>query len=385
MKVVFFSSVLNHHQLPICKELYKSYGADFVFVATMELEEQRRKLGYEDIADQYSFCLKMNTSKDNYEKAYRLSQESDILIAGVIPPNFLFDRLRKNKITFRYSESIFRKGFWRILTPRAIGIAYKHHFRYRNKPFYLLCASAYLPWDVDRIFSYPNKKFKWGYFPEFINNSDIDQLLNNKVKNVVSILWVGRFIGWKQPEMAIQTAKYLADHGIDFKLEMIGVGPIRDKCIELTKNLGITKKVEFLGSMSPDMVRQKMNNSDIFLFTSNAEEGWGVVLNEAMNSGCAVVANNSIGSVPYLIENGINGIIYTDKNKQLLYESVENLILDAEYRKMLSKNAYNTIAEIWNPQAASRRLIKMMEALLAGFEIPIYEKGPLSNAQIIKR
>lgn len=385
MKVVFFSSVLNHHQLPICLELNKSLRSDFVFVTTMEMEDQRIKLGYEDFADNYSFCLKMHSSKENYEQAYKLSQESDILIAGVIPNNFLFDRLKKNKITFRYSESIFRNGFWRILSPKVLQIAYNHHFRYRNKSFYLLCASSYLSWDVSRIFSYPEKRFKWGYFPEFKKHYDIENLLQDKDKDVASILWVGRFIDLKQPEIAILTAKYLSDKGIKFKLEMIGVGVTRENCIELAKKMGVTKNIEFLGSMSPDMVRQKMNNSNIFLFTSNAEEGWGVVLNEAMNSACAVLANKSIGSVPFLITNGINGIIYTDKNKEFLFESIEKLILEPAFRKKLSINAYNTIAELWNPQIASARLIKMMRALNYGKEIPKYESGPLSIANIIKR
>jgi glycosyltransferase involved in cell wall biosynthesis len=40
----------------------------------------------------------------------------------------------------------------------------------------------------------------------------------------------------------------------------------------------------------------------VFIFTSDRNEGWGAVLNEAMGSGCAVVAADLIGSVPYLIE-----------------------------------------------------------------------------------
>ena len=47
-----------------------------------------------------------------------------------------------------------------------------------------------------------------------------------------------------------------------------------------------------------------MEKSHIHLFTSNHLEGWGAVVNEAMNSGCAVVANREAGAVPYLIEHG---------------------------------------------------------------------------------
>ena len=62
--------------------------------------------------------------------------------------------------------------------------------------------------------------------------------------------------------------------------------------------------------MSPEKVRSVMEKSHIFVFTSSHLEGWGAVVNEAMNSGCAVVANVQAGAVPYLIEQGVNGIAY---------------------------------------------------------------------------
>ena len=45
--------------------------------------------------------------------------------------------------------------------------------------------------------------------------------------------------------------------------------------------------VSMLGAMSPEKVRDYMEAADIFLFTSDFNEGWGAVLNEAMNSSCA--------------------------------------------------------------------------------------------------
>ncbi len=51
-----------------------------------------------------------------------------------------------------------------------------------------------------------------------------------------------------------------------------------------------------LGAMSPDKVRAYMERADVFLFTSDFNEGWGAVLNESMNSGCAVVASHAMVS-----------------------------------------------------------------------------------------
>ena len=46
MKVTFFSSVLNHHQIEFCDEMYTKLGNGFKFVSTMEMEEQRKNLKY---------------------------------------------------------------------------------------------------------------------------------------------------------------------------------------------------------------------------------------------------------------------------------------------------------------------------------------------------
>ena len=35
-----------------------------------------------------------------------------------------------------------------------------------------------------------------------------------------------------------------------------------------------------------------------------------IILNESMNAGCVVIANRKMGSVPFLIENNHNGIMY---------------------------------------------------------------------------
>ena len=53
-----------------------------------------------------------------------------------------------------------------------------------------------------------------------------------------------------------------------------------------------------------------MERADIYLATSDRQEGWGAVINEAMNSGCAVVADHMMGAVPYLISHEENGMIY---------------------------------------------------------------------------
>ena len=42
-----------------------------------------------------------------------------------------------------------------------------------------------------------------------------------------------------------------------------------------------------------------------------------------MNSACVPIASHSIGSTPYLIDNGVNGFIYQDGNEEDLYSKIK--------------------------------------------------------------
>jgi len=383
MKVVFFTSVLNHHQLPFCLEMYKALGRDFAVITTMEMEAQREGLGYQDMIEEVPFGLKMHADTESYQRAYALSQESDVLIAGVIPPQFVFDRMKRGKLTFRYSERFYKSGFWRVLSPRALLMAYRHHFRYRKDPLYLLCASAYVAYDATRILSYPNKMYKWGYFPEF-REHDIENLLRNKGTEAVTILWAGRFLEWKQPEYALYVAQHLTQKGIACFVEMIGTGPTHRRIVQMARDLGVTETISFAGALSPQQVRRRMEKADLVLCTSNSKEGWGVVVNEAMNSGCAVVANRSMGSVPFLIEDGISGLVFKDKDIVGLCESVDKLVMDVSLRRQMACNAYKAIERLWNPTVATGRLLAHIESLLCGADAARHSKGPMSMAEVIR-
>ena len=122
-----------------------------------------------------------------------------------------------------------------------------------------------------------------------------------------------------------------------------------------------------------------MEESEIFLFTSDRNEGWGAVLNEAMNAGCGVIANSSAGATPYLICDGFNGYCYSDQEEEQLYQRLKSLLLDRESCNRLGKNAYETIQNQWNAGVAASRLLELIDTLLAGEKrFERYTEGPCS-------
>lgn len=383
IKVTFYSNFLNHHQLPFCLEMYKMIGDNFKFVATSPIDKERLDMGYADMKDAYPFSLNTYENIKNYEYGLYLGIESDVVIIGSAPSIFIEKRLEINKLTFYYSERIFKKGQWRVLYPRIFFSFYKHHTKYNNNKLYMLCASAYTPCDFNLVGAYRNKTLKWGYFPE-TKKYNIENLLTKKRSTITKILWVGRFIKWKHPEHAIQVAKLLKKEGYKFKLDFIGTGEKYDYINNLIEKYNLSDCINILGSMNPEEVRKQMELSNIFLFTSDYNEGWGAVLNESMNSGCAVVASSAIGSVPYLIKNERNGLIYKNGKIKDLFKCVKRLLDDRNLCEQLGAEAYKTLETTWTAKVAAERFIKLSEEMLEGKKI-VYKDGPCSKADIIKQ
>ena len=110
-----------------------------------------------------------------------------------------------------------------------------------------------------------------------------------------------------------------------------------------------------------------MFESDIFLFTSDRQEGWGAVLNEAMASGCVCFANIAAGSTRFLIKQGFNGFSYRNLNqlKKMILEAINN----KESLLNISLNATKTILGTWNANVAAENIIGLYTSIKSGIEI----------------
>lgn len=376
MTVVFISNYYNHHQSPISEALDTITGHKYTFIATTTMRAERRLLGYEELPAP-SFVKYSYLNQESALACQQLIDDADVVIAGSAPEHYLRNRIRKGKLIFRYSERPFKQGNAPIkYLPRLIRW---HMQNPPRKPIYFLSAGAFAAYDYARFGLFRNKSYQWGYFPEAITYQ------NRPAKDKNSLLWVGRFLNWKHPDATIWVAKQLKDAGYSFHLNLIGRGEMEGEIRQMIGDNGLWDCVNLLGAMSPQQVRKYMEQSGILLFTSDRQEGWGAVLNEAMNSGCAIAASDSAGAVPYLIQHEKNGLIYHFGNQQQLYVCVKRMLDNPELQNSLGTAAYRTIINEWNGSIAAGRLINLAEHILSGEKSPdLYKSGPCSKSKIIK-
>lgn len=382
MTITFFSNFLNDHQLPLCQAMMEQIGADnFRFVALQQIDPERVSMGFADMNEIYPFVVQAYKGGKAFDEAVALMLCSDIVIIGSDKGMPYDERIKSGKLTFRYNERLLKHGDWRVFDPRVQVGVFKKFGKFRSKkyPFYVLCASAYTARDL-RLFGFPKAKcVKWGYFPIVKEYDNINALIEKKeANNTLSILWAGRFIDWKHPEIPVQIARRLKSEHIQFQLNMIGMGDKFDTIKKMVNDENLSDCINLLGAMPPAEVRSCMEQANIFLFTSDKGEGWGAVLNESMNSACVVIADDSIGSVPFMLRDGVNGFSYHNGDTDELYAKLLSVIRDKSLRRQIGAEAYCSMTGCWNAKVAVQRFMEMVDVHQGLLNVS-EEHGPCSG------
>ncbi len=377
MTIVFISNFLNHYQISFAEAVQRA-GVKFWFVSCDdEVPSDRKELGFTSNFNDKPYLLYY--AKD-YEKIKELVDRSEIVISSYRGLDLIKERVSCGKYTFLVSERIFKtenNGFFDKIKQLLRLYKYKITLRdlIKKEELYYLLIGKYSIEDHIKIGVNPNRILKFAYFPSIGANL---QRTYNKEK--ITLIWVGRLIDWKKPDYAIRAVRELYDEGFDISLKIIGTGGMES---ELKRNAN-GYPIEFLGGVPANEVRNLLSANDIMLFTSNYGEGWGCVLNEAMSEGCAVVASYMAGATPYLVQDGINGLVY-DGSYDALKNRLRELLLHTDQISILGQNARSTINEVWNGDVAIsnlllqyNRIIERKELLKIDGPCGVYDSKPSS-------
>jgi glycosyltransferase involved in cell wall biosynthesis len=163
--------------------------------------------------------------------------------------------------------------------------------------------------------------------PEVGIDPDIFALPQRSPKEKMTILYVGRLVPYKLPEVVVRAfakSSLLQEH----RLVVVGDGPERPRLEQLVKEHQLEDCVELAGRKPQAEVGQMMREADIFAFPSIRELGAGVVV-EAMACGMACVV------VDY---GGPATLIDSDRGIKVPLENLDNLVgrYQTELEKLVS-------------------------------------------------
>lgn len=390
MKIVFFSVILNDHQANIADALWELTEHSYCFVEIANLGIEHRKGGSYDYSKR-PYLLQAWKSTTAFDKAMQLACTAECCIfSGKQALPFQKERMKIGLLSFDMSERWLKRGLLNIFSPAIFKMLFNYYTKgWHRKPLYKLCCSAYAASDQRMLGTYNNKCYKWGYFTQVKN--EFEASMEVLTSNITPLMWCSRYLKWKHPEMPILLAARLKEKGYRFVLDMYGSGEYEQTTKQLAKELEVLDVVHFCGIRPNEELMSDMRKHEIFLFTSDRIEGWGAVANESMANGCVLIASDKIGSVPYLLKDGKNGMVFQtskisstfgkhDKEAlNSLCEKVEWLLCHPVERLAMRKQAVLTMREIWSPRVAAQRLLMLVDYLYAHIDNPFVD-GPCSKA-----
>ena len=158
---------------------------------------------------------------------------------------------------------------------------------------------------------------------------------NAKKSSEPTLLYVGRIKKYKRLEIALSVLKDLSKKYKTLRLFIGGAGDYEDKLKLLAHQMGLTKKVEFLGFVSEKQKNILMSKAWAFLMPSQ-KEGWGITTVEANLNGTPSIGFNVPG-VRDSIKHGYSGYLANDYKEYVML--VDKILSSQDLRESLGRTA----------------------------------------------
>lgn len=338
MKFAFYTSTVSPHQLPFARRMIASLGeGEYSYIYTIPFTEERREMGWVD--EKHAWII---PEWKRQEEARRILESVDVVMSGNRDLALFERRAQKSLTTIYCSERWFKpdKGILRLLSPSFLKMArrFVRLLRQCDKVLYYpmgihaardmarLCGLMH--GDLKCLFRSPRIEFDkrpggkiwlagknqsesmrycldkmrmWGYFvdPSKLDAFPVREETKTKSQEI-KVLWVGRLLGLKRVDTIVRAVgesanlKHMDDSLPRITLDIYGVGPEECRIKKMAKKWGDT--IGFYPPVSIGMVRKLMHEHDIYVLASDAHEGWGAVVSEALVEGMRVFATYESGS-----------------------------------------------------------------------------------------
>ena len=146
------------------------------------------------------------------------------------------------------------------------------------------------------------------------------------------LISVGRLVKRKDYNCLIKALSMLADQ--DVELLIVGDGPEESGLRALAGQLEIADRVHFLGFVDEEKKFQYLQNSDLYVLSS-LHEGFGIVLQEAMQVGLPIVSTNNGGQTDFLVE-GENALLVSPQAPEALAKAIRRILSDDSLRERMA-------------------------------------------------
>jgi glycosyltransferase involved in cell wall biosynthesis len=125
-------------------------------------------------------------------------------------------------------------------------------------------------------------------------------------------------------------------------LVIVGDGEERSALEQMARTSGLTD-IRFCGFRNQSELPRFFDIASVFVLPAR-HEPWGLIVNEVMNAGRAVIITDDIGCQPDLITNGVEGYVYPVRNVEALANALRRVLATPETAETMGINALKRIS-----------------------------------------
>lgn len=246
-----------------------------------------------------------------------------------------------------------------------IKIAQEHNYHNNNKKYikklikslknidYLMPTSK----GLSNFYEGKIGKTKIKYIPNYVERkTDKVSELENKV-----IISVGRLEPVKGfPDLIDVFAIFQKDHP-EWSLKIVGKGSQEELLRNKIRAMNLQDKVFLIGEKNTEELAEEYYNASLYVMTSYSES-FGLVLLEAASFGLPLIAFDSAEGAKEIIQNGQNGYLIQNRNKEEMSNKIEEIIENREQMITLAKNAKNVL-NVFSKENVEKEWKEFLESL----------------------
>jgi glycosyltransferase involved in cell wall biosynthesis len=182
------------------------------------------------------------------------------------------------------------------------------------------------------------------------------------------VLSVARHVAKKGIDVLLRAFARLATRHPSLLLLQVGAGPLTGQLQALTRALGTTSRVRFLGAQAHERVTELMQGARALVLSSRTtvdgdSEGLGIVINEASACGVPVVATRH-GGIPEAVVDGETGFLIAEGDDAALSDRLDALLSDMALARRMGRRGREYVSEMFNIRKQTRALEVVYDEVL---------------------
>jgi len=193
----------------------------------------------------------------------------------------------------------------------------------------------------------------------------VEGINHSKNKNLIKILFLGRLVDFKGPDLTIQAFEKACEMGLNAELYMVGDGPLMVTCQLLKRMSQFSERIKLLGTQPYNIAKNLRAQCHIFTAhnmkgrLSNQEEAYGVSIIEAMGAGLPVVTGRNGGIKETVIHNK-TGFLFEPGDLEAHARYLFELGESQERRLIMGEQALQHVLNNYTLEKEKEELLKIL-------------------------